>query len=226
WFTWYDLMTTDVDGARDFYTKVLGWGIEMYEGADPDRPYPMWVAEAPMGGVMELPEEAAAAGAPPHWLAYIGADDVGAAAARAEELGGRIEHRQQIPDVGEFAVVSDPQGAVFAIYEPSGEPPEGTAWPPGTGQVSWHELATTDYEAAFDFYAELFGWEVNDEMDMGDGWMYRMFGKSGMAPFGGIFNKPPDVPVPGWLYYVRVADLDAALDRVRQHGGAVVNGPQ
>lgn len=225
-FTWYDLMTTDTDAAKDFYTGVFGWGIEMYEGGGDSPPYPMWVADAPIGGVMPLVDEAREAGAPPHWLAYIGTDDVEATVVRVQELGGQILHQQEIPDVGAFAVIADPQGGVTAAYESTGEPPEGTAGPPGVGRISWHELATTEYQAAFDFYSDLFGWEVQEDMDMGDGWTYRMFGKPGGPPLGGIFNRSPEMPTTAWLYYVRVDDLDAAMERVKEHGGQVVSGPQ
>lgn len=67
-FAWYELMTSDPDAAQGFYTKVTGWTTSPWEGGD--TPYTMWMnGETPVGGVMALPDEAAAAGAPPHWIA-------------------------------------------------------------------------------------------------------------------------------------------------------------
>jgi predicted enzyme related to lactoylglutathione lyase len=72
-FVWYDLLTTDPEAALDFYTKAIGWGTEEWQGP---MPYTMITAGGnPIGGVMDLPEEAAAAGAPPHWISYVGATD-------------------------------------------------------------------------------------------------------------------------------------------------------
>ena len=85
-FLWYDLMTSDPAAAQAFYGSVMGWGTEAFEGGP--EPYDMWTRDGqPLGGLMQLPEEAVAAGAPPHWLAYIGTPDVDATSARAGDLG-------------------------------------------------------------------------------------------------------------------------------------------
>jgi predicted enzyme related to lactoylglutathione lyase len=97
--------------------------------------------------------------------------------------------------------------------------------PPPVGHFSWHELATTDPEAAFAFYADLFGWEKTSAMDMGPMGVYQMFGPGGV-PFGGIYRKPAEQPgPPAWLHYARVPDTNAAVETVRQKGGQVLNGP-
>lgn len=221
-FVWYDLMTTDTGAARDFYRQTLGWGSDDWEGPEE---YAMWKhGETPFGGVMTLPEEAAAAGAPPHWLGYVDTPDVDDACARAEELGGRVLHGpHDVPEKGRFAILADPQGAVFAAWQASREYEVGDA-PPAVGEHSWHELATTDHRGAFEFYSQLFGWTVIDDMDMGEHGIYRIYG-IGDRQLGGMFDKPPEMPSPAWLYYSRVADLDATVETVKAHGGQVVNGP-
>jgi predicted enzyme related to lactoylglutathione lyase len=96
------------------------------------------------------------------------------------------------------------------------------------GEVSWHELATTNHEEAFEFYTTLFGWQKTDAMDMGEMGTYQMYGPESdeAVTYGGIFNKPPDMPAPPhWLYYIRVDDIHAAVDRVKENGGQVLNGP-
>ncbi len=222
-YLWYDLMTSDVEAAKAFYRDVAGWGVETWDGGG--KPYDMWTAGGqPIGGVMDLPPEAVEAGAPPHWLAYIGVPDVDVAAARAVESGGTQLHEpMDIPTVGRFAVFCDPDGAVFALFRPEGDM-EGRCDPPAVGRISWNELLAGDYEKAFEFYRELFGWTVVEDMDMGEYGIYRIYASEG-PPLGGIMSKPPGMATGAWLFYIRTDALDAALDRVRAAGGVVLNGP-
>jgi predicted enzyme related to lactoylglutathione lyase len=223
-FVWYDLMTDDPKAAEAFYTTLMGWGAEPWAGSVP--PYTMWTSGAsPIGGVMALPEEARAGGAPPHWLAYVRVGDVAASAGRVRELGGAVHHGPtEISGAGSFAIVADAQGAVFALYQSAEEHPSESA-APEVGRFSWHELATTDHEAALGFYGELFGWQAQESIDMGEAGTYRLYGLDG-PPLGGMFNKPAEMPGPPmWIYYARVADLDAAVSMVSELGGRVVSGP-
>jgi predicted enzyme related to lactoylglutathione lyase len=224
-FVWYDLMTSDQPAAKSFYTQLIGWGTQPFEGGD--EPCTMWAnGEQPIGGVMDLSEEARSAGAPPHWIAYIAVTDVPAICERAAELGGSILHpATDIDGAGWFAILQDPQGVAFAVYtseQLSTDEPE----PPGVGAVSWHELATTDFAVAFDFYSDLFGWESQEDMDMGDGWMYRIFGRPGGFALGGMFTKSDEMPGPAmWLYYISVPSVEDALTKVSELGGQILNGP-
>jgi predicted enzyme related to lactoylglutathione lyase len=185
----------------------------------------MWTrGDTPVGGLMSLPDEAKKAGAPPHWLAYIGTSNVDGSVAKATSLGAQVlVPPNDIPTVGRFAVLTDPQGAVFAMYSPSNAPaPEG---PPALGDMSWHELTTTDYAAAFDFYSALFGWEKKGAMDMGPMGTYQMFGTRGRM-LGGMMNKTADMPMPpNWLVYARVDDVTGVVQRVKDHGGKLLHGP-
>ena len=225
-FVWYDLMTTDTAAAQAFYTKVIGWGTRGMPGMEEE--YTMWTAgEKPVGGLMTLAEEAKAMGAPPHWIAYVSVPDLQVAADRTSAMGGKVlVPPTEIPqDKGAFAILQDPQGAVFAAYSPKQASEDFTE--PGALEFSWHELMTTDYEAATAFYAEVCGWVKSDAMDMGEGNIYQMYKVAGMElAMGGIFNKDPKMPMPPmWLYYVKVPDLDTALAAVTEHGGQVMNGP-
>ena len=221
-FVWYDLMTPDPDAAQEFYTKLIGWGTQPWEGP---MPYTLWTnKDAPLGGVMDLPEDAKKGGAPPHWLAYIAVTDVDATVGQAQELGANVlVPGTEIPKAGKFAVLQDPQGAVFAVYASSETP--ATEHSPKLGDFSWHELATTDYEGAYDFYSKLFGWNLTEAMDMGEAGTYQMYGKFDKT-LGGMFNKPAEMPGPPfWLYYVTVPDVDSAAEQVKEMGGQVLNGP-
>jgi uncharacterized protein len=219
-FVWYDLMTTDLEKAKAFYPKVTGWGTTVWEGA---QPYTMWtMAGTPMGGLMKLPPGEKR---PPHWIAYISTPDVDATAAQTESLGGKIRVKPaDIPTVGRFAVLADPQGAIFAAFAPANEAAE-PAGVPGAGQFSWHELMTTDYEAGFNFYTAIFGWEKIEAHDMGALGVYLLFGRNGQQ-LGGMFTKPPFMEAPpNWLQYVAVDDADRAAELVIANGGKVENGP-
>jgi predicted enzyme related to lactoylglutathione lyase len=190
--------------------------------------YTMWTANGkPMGGTMKLPDEAVAGGARPHWLAYVDVPDVDATIARAQELGATVMvPPRDIPTVGRFSVFSDPQGATIAAFTPEQRQSEPEGMPP-VGEFSWHELATTDPDAALGFYSDLFGWEKISSFDMGEtaGGLYQMYGRNGKT-LGGIFKKPAEMPGPSaWLYYARVADVNAAVEAARQQGGQVLNGP-
>lgn len=219
-YVWYELLTSDPEAAAAFYSAVNGWTTQSWT-----EEYAMWmVGEAPMGGMMVLPEEAKAAGAPPHWLGTIAVPDIDARVGRLKELGGAVlKEPWDIPQVGRLAVVADPQGAVFELLTPLQESPPPD--PEKDGFVSWHELATTDPEAGFGFYAELLGWQKAGDFDMGPMGSYHMFGQ-GEAPVGGIFKKPPHMAGPSmWLYYVRVPNADQAAERATAAGGRVLNGP-
>lgn len=154
-------------------------------------------------------------------MAYIGVDDIKATVAHAKQSGANILMENEVAEIGKFAMLSDPQGAVIALYQPARPAPDETD--PAPMQFSWHELMTTDHLAALRFYSDLFGWKKQDEVDMGPMGKYVLFGRSN-RPYGGMFNKPAEIPVPNWLLYVRVAGLDETLERVKKGGGKVLNG--
>jgi predicted enzyme related to lactoylglutathione lyase len=228
-FGWFDLMTSYVSSATEFYTKVVGWELESWSGAGGDMPpYTMWKGpKGPFGGAMSLPDDAKKMGAPPNWMGYVIVPDLDATLAKAGELGARVlMPPKSIPTVGRFAVIADPQGAVIAPFQSEGDAP-GHDEAPAVGEVAWRELMTTDPDKAFDFYATLFGWEKGEAMDMGAemGGIYQIYARKGM-PLGGMFKKPAEMPGPSfWLYYFRVADLDASIEKVKTLGGQLLNGP-
>lgn len=219
-FVWFDLMTPSPDGAVQFYTKVTGWGTARWEGP---APYTMWTNNSlPLGGVMQLPPQAEGK---PHWLGYISSPDVDATVKQASNFGGRVMVQPtDIPTVGRYAVLTDPQGALFAVFTGAAQTP-GHEGPAAVGEFSWHELLTRDHPAALRFYEMLFGWNKANAVDMGAMGTYQLFERNGLE-MGGMFDKPPAMPgMPRWVYYIRVANLDAAVEAVKAGGGQIVNGP-
>ena len=223
-FIWYDAMTTDTKAAEAFYKVVVGWTAK--DSGMPDRSYTLFSAGPTMvAGLMPIPEDARAMGVPPCWTGYIAVDDVDAYVGRVKAAGGAIRRApEDIPGVGRFAVAADPHGAAFILFKPmSGQEPAPV--PLNTpGHIGWHELYAGNLEAAWTFYSGLFGWTKGDAMDMGPMGIYQLFATGG-HPVGGMMTKPPQIPVPCWIYYFNVDAADAAVERVTKGGGKIVNGP-
>jgi predicted enzyme related to lactoylglutathione lyase len=204
-FVWHQLMTRDVQGAKKFYSKLAGWKTLPWP-LDPS--YTVCHSEAgPVAGIMEITADLPAE-VPAHWLQYIGTRDVDGTAEAAVRAGGSIvKAPSDMQGAGRYAVLKDPQGAVFAVIDPENARPEHQGVPP-LGVFSWHELATSDNEAAFGFYSTLFGWDAIMRMDMGPIGVYLIFGEKGVQR-GGMFIKPPENPgPPSWLPYVHVPSAD------------------
>lgn len=220
-FAWYELMTTDMAAARTFYAHVMGWEGE--DASTPDVAYTLLRAEtALVGGLMELPEDARRMGATPRWMGYIVLSDVDAAVDRIKRLGGAVYVAPTNTNIGRIAVVADPQNAMFGLIDRL-QPGQQPAELHEAGQVGWHELLAVNWAKAFAFYRELFGWQKADA-ELGPTDTYQLFSAGGLT-IGGIFTKRPVEPVPYWLYYFNVADLDAALERVTTAGGRIFEGP-
>lgn len=222
-FIWHELLTTDPPAAIKFYERLVGWTVTSWE-QDPNYRIFTWKGSQ-MAGLMLLPEEARKGGAPPHWLSYVAVPDVDATVRQILDRGGKAYvEPMDIPTVGRIAVLADPQGAVFGVYRPTLNPAGGDDV--GVGDFSWHELATTDWQTAWEFYRGLFGWEFDSQFDMGPAGTYWMFRRAkGSRTLGGMFNKPPEIPVPNWLPYIKVPEADRAAEAARHYGGAVLNGP-
>lgn len=224
-FVWYELLTSDVKGALAFYPEVIGWKPQPF-GND----YMMFAgAQGPLGGVTKLPEQAVAMGAMPYWQANVEVANVDATVEKVKALGGKILVAEEVPSVGRFAVLADPQGAVIAAFTPSG-PAMASHDVNQAGEFQWHELLTSDHEAAFSFYSAIFGWERLGEHDMGPMGKYLLWGREGKQ-LGGMMTNPgmkmPDgrpVP-PNWMNYITTPDLDGWLTRAKSLGAKVINGP-
>lgn len=229
-FIWYELLTTDVEGAARFYGSVVGWTLRDSGQAGMD--YRFWLAnETPIGGLMAMPPSQEAPGMQPGWLGYVQVPDTDAAVTQITSAGGAVAMpAMSIPDVGRMAMVTDPQGAPFHVMTPQGampSPPIASCGPGEfgpAGHAGWHELHTSDWQAALRFYGGVFGWAAGEGMDMGPMGTYQLFHAGGEA-IGGMMNSP-DMPRPTWLYYFNVDDITAAQARVEAAGGTVLMGPQ
>jgi uncharacterized protein len=212
-FSWTDLSTPDAEASKAFYGGLFGWEFD-------DAPIPeggVYVM-AKLGGrsaaaMFETSERH------PAWASYVTVDDADAITERARELGANVMSEPfDVMDVGRMAILQDPPGAVFCVWQPRTS--IGAEVVNAPGALSVNQLNTTDPEAAKRFYSELFGWRFEDVA-------------GGPAPYtgiyrgerlnGGMMQMPPGQPAPPhWLVYFGTDDIDAAAERISSSGGRIV----
>lgn len=232
-FIWYELMTTDPDGAAAFYGAVVGWTIT---GASPDAPEGLDYRHilrsdgGSGGGVLRLTEDMTSNGARPTWIGYIHVDDVDAAVSSIQADGGALLMPRMTIDVGSFALVTDPQGVPFYVMTPiapAGNPDaKSDVFSVDRPQtIRWNELVTPDDDAAVSFYTEHFGWTQEGSMPMGTLGDYRFIQKDGVG-IGAIMKKADFMPVAAWTHYIGVDDIDRAVAAVEANGGKLQGKPE
>jgi len=220
-FAWYELLTTDTAAARAFYGRVVGWGAQ--DASTAAFPYSIFTMGAvEVGGLMDLPPDALRMGATPRWVGYVAVDDIDDTAERLQRLGGRIYVPPTDSNIGRVSIVIDPQTASLGMVGGLRRGGSSDA-PDEPGHIGWHELFATDAGSAFAFYSALFDWQAG-AAEINPLESYQLFAVQGRT-IGGLFNKLARAPVPFWLYYFNVVDMDAALSAVKVGGGRVVHGP-
>lgn len=215
-FVWHELMTSDSNAAHAFYSKAIGWKSQPWEE---DSSYVMFATpRGPIGATVT-----AEAGTAPNWLPYIGTGDIEKTVAQVQQKGGSVvKEIDTLSSGSKYAVLQDPYGASFGVYESADD--YGQITEPQPGEHSWHELMSTDYAGAFAFYSGLFGWQKIDQHDMGDMGVYLIWGLNG-RPLGGMMNVMNGGPSPAWVSYVRVKDVNQTAKKAKSAGGKVINGP-
>lgn len=220
-FIWYDVMAPDMRVAEQFYAAALGWraadaGVAGMEYAI------LFSGEQPVGGIMPAPPGFVL---PPMWTGYIHSPDVDGDTRRAAEAGGTVfQDPLDIPGVGRFAVIADPGGALFSIFQPAGGAPMAQASFTAASHVGWHDLRAGDGEAAWEFYSKLFGWVTTETMEAMPGVPYRMF-VTGGEQAGGMMTMRPGATAAHWTFFFNTDAIDAAAARIEKAGGTVTLAP-
>ena len=222
---WFELNTPDPEAAGGFYTAVVGWSA----AASPVPEHGGYlVATAPTGlPVAGMVTPPSAFPGLPGWMISFGCGDVDALAEKVASLGGAVHvGPMDIPGVGRFAVVSDPQEVMFSLLTGAGvqEPTAFRQQPDSHGHAVWVELATPDPAAALDFYGRLFGWTSAGSMSMGTMGDYTFFGVGDARP-GAVMPSETTGSPARWSVYFMVPDIDVALTAVPPAGGRVLRGP-
>jgi len=222
-FCWPELATTDQPGAKQFYSSLLGW-----ETVDSDMGggefYTMLnLKDRPLGALYNMRAEERASGAPPHWNSYVSVESADRSAAKAKGLGGTLLAQPfDVMDVGRMAIIQDPTGAIFCIWQAKKH--TGAAVLNEVGALCWTELMTSDAGKAQAFYTGLFGWKA-EAMPMGP-MTYTIY-KNGDAQAGGMMQITPEMgPIPSnWMVYFAVSDCDGTVAKAGTLGGKTVVPP-
>lgn len=232
-FIWYELLTPDQDATRSFYGKVVGWTIDKTAANEANgMDYRMInSANGPIAGSMTLTEDMQSGGMHPCWLGYVTVDNVDEVVEATKVAGGKVHMEpHELDGVGRFAFIADPSGALIYVMKPvpPADNPEATsnsfaATEPMVGHCAWNELASSDPEAALNFYHDLFGWEKDGEMDMGPMGKYEFLRHGPLI--GAVMPKTVEIPVSAWAFYFRVPDIDAAVETIKEQGGRISQPP-
>ena len=222
-FCWVELGTTDGEAAKKFYTGLFGWTFTD-SPIGPAMVYTMLKQDGKdVGALYKMPEEMTSQGIPPNWLSYVSVANADESAAKAKELGATLMKEPfDVMDVGRMAVVQDPTGAVFALWQPGTHHGAGLYNSPNS--LCWNELSTSDTEKAGDFYSGLFGWTRN--VQQFGPMTYTTF-RNNERPAGGMYKPGPEmgnIP-PHWLAYFSVDDCDATLAKANELGATTLAPP-
>jgi hypothetical protein len=222
-FCWVESGTTDGEAAKKFYTELFGWSFTDAP-VGPGMVYTILKLDGKdVGALYEMPPEMTSNGVTPHWLSYISVTNADETAAKAKELGAILMKEPfDVSDVGRMAVIQDPTGAVFALWQAGTH--KGAAVVNVPNSFCWNELATPDTAKAGDFYTGLFGWGKKVQQ-MGP-MTYTSF-MNGDRPAGGMYSPTPDMgPVPPhWLVYFAVDDTDAKVEKAKELGAKIIVPP-
>lgn len=222
-FCWFELGTTDLASAKQFYRSLFEWTANDFPVGPDGGSYAMFDLDGQsVGGAFTLTAEMRSKNVPPHWMPYVAADSADETAAKTAELGGKvIRDPFDVFTFGRMAVLADPTRAMFSIWEPQQHPGVGLTAVDGT--VCWADLSTPDVEAATRFYSALFGWEISAGDDP-SGYLHI---KNGDAFIGGIppaSMRNPQAP-PHWMLYFLVADCDASAAKAQELGATLLLPP-
>jgi predicted enzyme related to lactoylglutathione lyase len=223
-FCWPELATSDTKAAKKFYTEIFGWNTEDGEIA-PGMVYTMATLNGKsIGALYALTGEMKGMNIPPHWLQYVSVDNADATTAKAKTLGGAVlREPMDVMDIGRMAVLRDPTGATFAVWQP--KTAIGAGLVNEHGAITWNELLTNNVDRAGKFYTDLFGWG-SDTQDMGH-MMYTTFinGERPAAGMMAITKEMGEVPS-NWMQYFAVDACDKAAATIKHLGGGILAGPQ
>jgi uncharacterized protein len=222
-FCWIELGTTDQTAAKKFYGALFGWA-----------PNDMPMGPGEFYTIFRLNGRDAAAGytlradqraqnVPPHWMLYIMVENADASASKVEPLGGKVIVAPfDVMDAGRMAVIVDPTGAHFCLWQANKSVGNGIAGVHGT--LCWADLSTPDPERAKAFYSGLFGWQIMPGEKDTSGYLHI---KNGEHFIGGVppaAHRQPGMPS-HWLAYFQVDDVDATANKAKEMGARLFLPP-
>lgn len=226
-FCWFELATSDQAAAKRFYQALFDWSVTD-SPIGPGEVYSMFkIDDRSVAAAHTMRADQRAQGVPPNWLVYVAVEDADASATRAATLGGTVLAPPfDVFDAGRMAVLQDPTGAGFAIWQPNKHAGTGVTDVAGTG--CWADLSTPDQAAAGKFYGGLFGWQMVKGKDMtptkpGD-YYHIVLGRDFIGGVPPAAHRDPNAP-PHWLLYFAVDDCDDTVSHARSLGARVYAEP-
>jgi len=218
-FCWIELGTNNQPDAKRFYQTLFGWTANDIP-VGPDEIYSMFQLEGrDVAAAYTLRPQQQAQGVPPHWLLYISVVNADETAGRATGLGGQVLAPPfDVFDIGRMAVLKDPTGAVFAIWQPLKH--QGTGIAGANGALCWADLLTLDRGRASAFYSALFGWTISTAPNDPSGYLHIANGEQFIGGMPDIAQMQPDAPS-AWLLYIATDDCDASVRKAEELGGSL-----
>jgi hypothetical protein len=215
-FCWIELHTSDQNAAKTFYAALFGW--EPHD--NPMGPNDFYTEFKLQGreaaAACTLRPEHRAQGVPPHWAIYIAVENADAATAKAGQLGGKIlAPAFDVMDAGRMAIIQDPTGAQFCVWQANKN--TGIRIANVHGTLCWADLSTPDVKRASDFYSSLFGWQIAADRKDPSGYLHI---KNGEHFIGGVppsKYRQPGTP-PHWMAYFLADDVDASAAKAKEMG--------
>jgi predicted enzyme related to lactoylglutathione lyase len=219
---WVDLFSSDLDASKNFYGELFGW-----EAHDSGEEFGGYVSVHSDGrrvaGMMKNTPES---GSPDVWSTYISTDDIEATSEALVEAGGQVMFAPDaVADLGSMAIVVDPAGAAFGLWQPGTH--LGFTKYNEPGSVTWDEHHSKDFRASTPFYEKVFGWQMDTTNDSDEFRYYQA--KVNGEVVAGLMDSAKFLPaeVPShWAVYFGVEDADEAAAKVTQLGGSVIRGPE
>ena len=215
-FCWIELATTDQNAAKSFYSSLFGWASQDFPMGPTDF-YTMFQLEGrDAAAVYTMRPEQRSQGVPLNWMIYIAVESADDAASRIPQLEGKLLAPPfDVYDIGRMAVVQDPTGAVFALWQPKKHTGTGISGVPGT--LCWADLMTPDPARAKEFYTGLFGWRIIKGENDPSGYLHIANGEKFIGGIPPAKFRDPNVP-PHWLAYFVVSNCDETAAKAKELG--------
>lgn len=222
-FCWIELVTPDQNASKQFYQSLFGWDASDFP-IGPDETYTTFRLQgSDAAAAFKMNADLKARGVPPHWGIYITVTSADDAAAKAAELGGKVVAPPfDVFDFGRGAVLQDPTGATFSLWQAKQHKGIGIKGVPGT--LCWADLNTPDQEGAAAFYRKLFGWEIMAGENDKSGYLHIKNGEEFIGGVSPAVYSNPNVP-PHWMLYFLVDECDASAAKAKELGANLIMGP-
>lgn len=224
-FCWLELATSDQAASKKFYTSLFGWTITEFP-MGPNESYTIFSLQGRnTSAAYTLRKDQRDHHVPPHWMLYIAAENADASQAKAAQLGATVlAPAFDVMDLGRMAVIQDPTGAIFSLWQAKSHQGTGIAGVDGT--LCWADLSTPDQQRAGDFYSALFGWQImKEDEDPAHNYWHIKCGEDFIGGIPPASHRDPKIP-PHWMPYILVSNCDATANQAKQQGAKLYMPPQ